>query len=324
MEISVVIPTRDRSAILDETLTRLGRQSGEVAFEVIVIDDASRDGTPTAVREHPAHAALDIRLLEQPSPLGPAAARNRALDAAAAPVCLFLNDDTWPHGDLVERHARFHRETPEPKAALLGSIVLPADPSPTPFMRLFAELSFDYEGVDPRNAGGGRFFTANVSAKIELLREVGGFDESFPLAAHEDLDLGLRLEKRGMRLAYDADAVVEHWHPLDLETAIERLHREGASLTGLVSRHPEWPAPRRPGVRHHIKASALAALTTVRPNTPRLKRTVWRFLCHEATREGYWGAVDRNGSGAESAQLRIGRRLSRRAVQEGGAQLPAG
>src|SRR4051812_10088547 len=118
MEISVVIPTRDRSEIFDRTLTRLAEQSGDMAFEVIVIDDGSRDGTPAAVREHEARAELDIRLFEQPS-LGPAAARNRALEAARAPVCLFLNDDTWPQRDLVEHHARFHRTRPEPEAALL-------------------------------------------------------------------------------------------------------------------------------------------------------------------------------------------------------------
>jgi hypothetical protein len=193
-------------------------------------------------------------------------------------------------------------------------------------MRLLAELSFDYEGiVDPRDAGGGRFFTANVSAKRQLMQEAGGFEESFPRAAHEDIDLGLRLEKRGMRLAYDAHAVVEHWHPLDLERAIVRLYVDGESLATFVNRHPEWPTPRRPGARHRLKASALTALTAVGPNTPRLKRAVWRFLCHEATREGYWGAVERsNGDRAGSAQLRIGRRLSRRAVQEDDAQLPVG
>src|SRR3712207_7016635 len=42
--------------------------------------------------------------------------------------------------------------------------------------------------------------------RSELLRAGGGFDEGFRSAAHEDIDLGLRLERRGMRLAYDPQA----------------------------------------------------------------------------------------------------------------------
>ena len=323
MDVSLVIPTRDRRELICETLARLGAQAGAPAFEVIVVDDGSRDGSADAVRRSAAEAGLDLQLLEQSS-RGPAAARNRALAVARAPVCLFLNDDTWPLPDLVERHVRFHQQHPEREAALLGNIVLPAEPSPTPFMRLLAELTFDYEDIDPSNAGGGRFFTANVSAKTSLLKEAGGFDESFPLAAHEDLDLGLRLEKLGMRLAYDAGAVVEHWHPCDLDGTIKRLYVEGGSLVSLVKRHPDWPVPRRPGVRHRLKASALSALAAVRP-PPRVKRTMWRFLCHEASREGFWSAVDGpNGNGSAHAELQIGRRLSQRLAQEEDARLPGG
>jgi len=322
MDLTVVIPTRDRKSLLVETLGRLARQTGDPHFEVVVVDDGSADGSPAAVRELAAREPLEVRLLEQP-PLGPAAARNRALAAARAPVCLFINDDTWPRPDLVERHARFHRDHPEPEAALLGSIVVPPDPPPTPFMEWLAEINFDYEGIIvPDDAGGGRFFTANVSAKTELVRDEGGFDESFPQAAHEDIDLGLRLEKHGMRLVYDLDAVVEHHHPLDLQSAIEREYDIGRSLAALVKRHPAWPVPRRPGARHWLKASGLTALTAVGANTLWLKREVWRFLCHEAAREGYWSAVA-GGDGAPSPELRIGSRLSRLAMRDEDARSPA-
>jgi GT2 family glycosyltransferase len=324
MDLTVVIPTRNRRALVCETLRRLARSAGDVQLDVIVIDDGSSDGTPDAIRELIESESLDIRLLEQPA-LGPAAARNRALEAARAPVCLFLNDDTRPRGDLVQRHARFHRDRPEPEAALLGSIVVPADPPPTPFMDWLGEVHFDYAGiVDADDAGGCRFFTANVSAKTALLREAGGFEETFPVAAHEDVELGLRLEKRGMRLSYDADAVVEHYHPVDLTKAIERQYGIGQSLARLVERHPEWPAPRRPGTRHRLKAYALTALTAVGARTPRFKREVWRFLCHEAAREGYWSAVSGGGNGAVDRQLRIGRRLSRWAARDEDTRLPTG
>jgi len=324
VELTVVIPTRDRRAILRETLSRLERQAGGVIFEIKVVDDGSPDGTRELVREMAARRPIAIELIEQPGQ-GSAAARNRALSVAKAPVCLFLNDDTWAHRDLLTRHRDFHLLNPRPTAALLGSIVLPRSPRPTPLMRWLQDQCFDYAGIDdPEDVGGGRFFTANVSAKTRLLRQVGGFGEAFPSAAHEDIDLGLRLEKRGMRLAYDPDAIVEHFHPMDIAAAIERMRGIGRGLAPFVERHPAWPVPRRPGVRHRVKAAALTAVAAIGAAPPRVQREIWRFLCHEATRESYWEAVDNVGRGADDSDraLRIGARLAHMASDDEDASMP--
>jgi glycosyltransferase involved in cell wall biosynthesis len=324
MELSVVIPTRDRREILRETLERLAEQRDDAAFEVVVVDDGSSDGTQDAVRALTRDAPVPAVLIEQPS-RGPAAGRNRAVAVARAPVCLFLNDDSRPRPGLIARHAAFHRRRPEPEAALLGGIVLPDEPAPTPFMRWHEALHFGQEGIRDRDdAGGARFYTANVSAKVELLRRAGGFDEAFPAAAHEDVDLGLRLERCGLRLAYDPDALVEHCHPIDLAGAIARLRRAGRSLATFTERHPGWPAPRRPGARHRVKAAGLVALAAARVRAPAVQRETWRFLCHEATREGYWEARDRGvRHDAPPAGLRIGGRLAQLAARDPDARLPA-
>ena len=320
-DLCVVIPTRDRRVILRETLRRLERQADDAHFEVKVVDDGSADGTREEVREFAAAGALDLDLIEQPG-RGPAAARNRALDEARAPVCLFLNDDGWPRGGLVERHARFHAERPEAEAALLGRIALPVDPSPTPFMHWLSQEHFDYRGIrDPSDAGGERFFTANVSAKVEFVRRAGGFDERFRAAAHEDVELGLRLDALGLRLAYDPEAVVEHWHPTGLADEIGRRRRSGRSLALLRERHPGWPVPRRPGARHRLRAAALTALVGAGVRSSGVREATWRFLCHEAVREGLW--EDGAGPGAEApAGVRIGVRLARVAVRDDSAAEP--
>jgi hypothetical protein len=56
--------------------------------------------------------------------------------------------------------------------------------------------------------------------------------------------------------------------------------------------------------------------------TPGLQRETWRFLCHEATREGFWDAVDEK-QGREDGGLRIGRTLARFASRDADARLPA-
>ena len=323
MDLTVVIPTRDRRAVLLEALRRLAGQHGDAAFEVVVVDDGSTDGTPDELERRAADWPFELRVIRRPGG-GPATARNRAMEVARAPVCLFMNDDSWARPDLIERHRAFHAAQPAPEDALLGHMTLPADPPPTPFMRWLATALFDYEGIaDPRDAGGARFFTANVSAKAELLARAGGFDEGFSTAAHEDIDLGLRLDSLGMRLAYDPQAVVEHSHPMDLAGAIRRLRRVGTALAEFTERHPDWPVPRRPGLRHRAKASALTGLAAVGASTPGLKRETWRFLCHEAEREGYWDAVDGRPPAAEPP-LRIGSALAGLASRDPDANVPAG
>ena len=321
--LTVVIPTRDRLATLMETLARLDRQEGDVPFEVVVVDDGSGDGTPEAVERGAADRPFELTVLRQPG-RGPAAARNRALASARAPVALFLNDDAWPRPDLTARHAAFHALHPEPEAALLGRIDLAPDPPPTPFMRWLHELHFDLGGIeDASDAGGARFFTANVSAKRALIERAGGFDEGFQSAAHEDIDLGLRLDAAGMRLAYDASAVAEHSHPDDLGSAIARMRAVGEALAPFADRHPDWPLPRRPGLRHHAKASVLTAAAALGARGERLRRETWRFLCHEAAREGYWAAAAASPArGRGEGPLRVGARLARLAARDPDTRMP--
>jgi len=219
---------------------------------------------------------------------GPAAARNRGIEAARGAVCLFLGDDTRPEPGLIERHASFHRRTPEQEAALLGHVEWAPESCPSPLMEwLNTGVQFGFgEIADAERVPGSYFYTANVSVKTAFVRAHRGFDEAFPHAAFEDLELGFRLERAGMRLVYDSDAVVEHWHPVDLPAVLTRMRTLGRSAVILHERFPDWPLGRRPGARHRTKAALLTALNLVPLHSARLRHVTWRFLCHEAMREG--------------------------------------
>jgi glycosyltransferase involved in cell wall biosynthesis len=313
VELSVVIPTRNRADILAETLERLIDQETEFSFEVLVVDDGSRDSTFAMARSLARRTTVPLSAVRQ-APRGPAAARNTGIAAAAGAVCLFIGDDMWPRADLVERHGRFHLSRPEPEAALLGHVEWAPESRPSPFMEwLNTGIQFDFDQIlDADNVSGSCFYTANVSAKTAFLRAHGGFDEAFPHAAFEDLELGLRLERAGLRLAYDAAAVVEHWHPTDLAAALRRMRRLGGSAMILHDRFPDWPLPRRPGARHLARAVLLTTLNVVgQVGSTRLRHATWRFLCHEAFREGCWGVEP-----LHDEQLRIGRRLARLAGRD--------
>ncbi len=316
-EISVIIPTRDRRVVLLETLSRLERQAGDADLEVIVVDDGSSDGTPDAVRAWAGEGrGLELRVLEQTAG-GPAAARNRGIKSARAPVCLFLGDDTWPTDRLIARHAAFHHERPAVEEALLGRVSWAPPLDTQPFLRWLERsgIQFDYQHVPGRRGlGGGFLYTSNVSLKTAFVRDHGGFDEDFCHAAFEDIELGLRLEQAGMRLAYDPDALVEHWHPTDLPSAMRRMWAVGLSNAQLVSLHPgRWPAPRRPGPQHSVKAAALTVLNLLGlRRVRRVQDEIWRFLCHEVHREAFWS----EGNEPPRARPRRGALLARLAVRD--------
>ena len=207
-EVTVVIPTRNRWSVLSKAALPAALSQENVDHEVVVVDDGSSDDTPSAVRAFATGSRLRVRLVHQEN-AGPAAARNRGLAAARGAVCLFLGDDTWPRDDLLARHLAFHREYPAQEDALLGLVVWAPPLDRSPFMRwlVASGVQFEFHNLPPtlESVGGRFFYTSNVSAKSGLLRAVSAFDESFPAAAGEDIDLGLRLERAGMRLAHHPD-----------------------------------------------------------------------------------------------------------------------
>jgi hypothetical protein len=113
---------------------------------------------------------------------------------------------------------------------------------------------------------------------------------------------------------------------MDLRSALDRLWRVGRALAAFAEQHPEWEVASRPGVRHRVKAAALTALATLGFRAPRLQREIWRFLCHEAAREGYWSTLDGGQTHRRRPDgvPRIGRRLADLASSDQDAQAPRG
>src|SRR5205814_3294574 len=95
--LTVVIPTFQRKDRLARVLDGLSRQT-HPAFEVVVVDDGSTDGTSQYLREtrFPFHVCAISQLNA-----GPAAARNAGVAAAKGDVVLFLDDDVIPAPELV-------------------------------------------------------------------------------------------------------------------------------------------------------------------------------------------------------------------------------
>lgn len=242
LRFSVVIPTFDRREALERTLRGYARQAPETPpFEVLVIDDGSRDGTGEWLAGWRSDR-FPLRV-ERQANRGPAAARNRALAHAAGEIVLFTGDDIEPAPDLLLRHHAAQSANQDGPVAFFGRIDWPRELATTATMRHVTgrgaqQFSFHYLR-DGHEYDYRHFYTSNVSIPRALLaREAGPFCEDFPAAAFEDAELAFRLARHGLRLRYLAPAVAWHWHHYDARAFFARQVRCGEMADLLIRKHP--------------------------------------------------------------------------------------
>src|SRR3954471_24372487 len=232
--VSVVIPTRDRLQIVLDTV-RLTLEQRHVDLEVIVVDDGSRDATTDALE---ALGDPRVTVLRNASSRGVAHARNRGIERAAHPWIAFLDDDDrWSPEKLRVQLDRARAEnavfvyTAGLAVAAADGRVLWSSPAFTP-----DELR---RGIRSRNlifAG-----SSNVLARTELLRRLGGFDESLHHIA--DWDLWIRLTEAGQPAACPEPLLAYVVHDANMHrTAIDRAMREGRLLR---AKHAQSSLPGR-------------------------------------------------------------------------------
>lgn len=252
-DISVIIPTRNRPEILALCLDALAGQSlSRERFEVLVCDDGSTTNQHTAVRQM--SDFLHCHYLRQEHK-GPAAARNMGIAHAASELLLFLNDDAILASGALENHILAHQHNIGCDIAVLGAFNFPDDYRSAPFGRVLGNSGalFDFESLQPRTLSCyDYFYTCNISVPRALVQAVGGFDENFRGPAAEDVDLGYRLEQKGLRIFFEPKCRAVHEHriaPLDFC----RVNRTRGYWAGLFFlKHPDLV--RRPSfLRAHVE-----------------------------------------------------------------------
>jgi glycosyltransferase involved in cell wall biosynthesis len=252
--LAVVIPTYNRADALMLCLSHLENQTWK-DFEIVVIDDGSTDSTSEQIKSYMDKSNLCIRYVQQDNS-GPARARNRAILLVDAPVCLMIGDDIFASPKLVAEHISLHRKRPNPAVAALGLTHWSEQGQTlTPFMKWLDSggLQFHYgpllrgEKPDWRH-----FYSSNLSVKTELLRQFP-FDESFPNAAMEDMELACRIEENhGLDLVLLPEALAYHLHPTTFVQACQRMIRVGEA-TAHFDRI--WPG-KRPSNSNPVKRAA--------------------------------------------------------------------
>ena len=194
MRFSVVIPTFNRKHSLQHCLRAVTSQAYP-DYEVIVVDDGSRDGTLEMVRsEFP-----KVICLQTGANCGPAAARNRGIQAAGGDIIAFTDDDCVPPRDWLSNLAAGFEAYPE--AGAVGGIQEPPEETwkrniTARFERYntrnIYQLGDKVKIGYPLHVG-----TNNLAVRKQQIQALGGFDEEFPVAAGEDADLLDRFARAG-------------------------------------------------------------------------------------------------------------------------------
>lgn len=250
--VTVVIATRNRWATLDTTLRELGRL--DPPAPVIVVDNASSDGTPARVRG----AYPGTRVVALPGNFA-AAARTIGARLARTRWVAFCDDDSWwERGALDAAAAVLHAD---PLAALAAARVLVGpDGRLDPTSAEMATGPFDASGA--RSPEGRRSVTGFLACAAVVERHrflaAGGFDIHLGIGGEEEL-LTLDLAAVGWRLLYVPEAVVHH-HPSPSRDPLRRRH--------LLARNSVLVATQRLATRTVAGRSLAAAAGVARRQLP--------------------------------------------------------
>ena len=287
-DVSVVIVSYNARGHLMRCLASLAN----LPCEVIVVDNASTDGSAEEVRGR----FPDVKLLELERNAGFGAANNVGIGVAERRYILLLNSDAWPVGDAIEKLVRFSAS--RPSIGAVGPRLLNVDGTlqrsvrgyPTRwrlateyfFLRWFAPRTkllnaFYAASFDHRSHRAAEFLVgAALLLRSEALEEVGGFDPEF-FMYNEEVDLCYRLTRAGWGVEFYPEAEFVHVGGGSTHANAEQMYREQLrSHLRFLAKHESLP--RAEQTRKLLIAAMLLRSLVFRGRRRTISRQAFRWL----------------------------------------------
>jgi N-acetylglucosaminyl-diphospho-decaprenol L-rhamnosyltransferase len=236
-DVSVIIVSYNAREHLERALASVA----DGPYEVIVVDNASSDGSPDLVRER----FPSVRLLELPENRGFGAGNNAGMRVASGRYFLLQNSDAWPVGSAIEDLVAFMGANPA--VGVAGPRLVGIDGRLQKSVRAFptvwriATEYFFLRKLAPRSRtlnsfyGGGFDYSTRheadfLTGAVLLLRraaveEVGAFDPDFFMFS-EETDLCYRMQKAGWTVEFDPEAEFVHVGGASTKPEWNRMYRE--------------------------------------------------------------------------------------------------
>ena len=244
MDISVIIPTYNRSHLLPSVLRawHAVNESTRCSYEIIFSDDGSSDDTLKILG---AEKKLPIRIITNLHG-GASAARNNAIRHAKGTRVVFAGDDIFPADDFVQKHhdlghvygdnvavlglVSWH---PLQKQRFIHTHITEIGNEQFRFNRLVQGKSVDFR----------HFYTCNVSVSQKALCSLEElFSEAFEKVNFEDSELSYRLCLNGNKIVYREDVSAYHFHEYDVAMFCDRQRTAGEMAVVFQDLHPEMDA----------------------------------------------------------------------------------
>ncbi|GAB0147530.1 hypothetical protein McPS_02700 [Marichromatium sp. PS1] len=226
--VSVVVPAYQAEATLGRCLDALlAQHTAADDYEVILVDDGSRDRTAEIARRYP------LRYVHQAN-AGPAAARNHGARLARGELLLFTDSDCVPAPDWIER---MRAPFADPEVMAVKGAYRSDQPQ---LVARFVQLEFEQRFARlRRRARIDMVDTYSAGYRRAVFVALGGFDPRFPKADNEDTELSYRMAARGMRMVFAPDAVVSHFgHPDSVWRYARLKFSRGYWRMVVYKRHP--------------------------------------------------------------------------------------
>jgi GT2 family glycosyltransferase len=225
LNLSIIIVNWNTQDILRDCLRSIYEQGGEIDLEVIVIDNASTDGSVEMVKKD----FPQVTLIENSQNRGFAAANNQGIDISKGRYVLLLNSDTVVLDNAIAKTVAFADS--HPKAAIVGCRVLNPDQTlqPTCFMfpsilNMLLSSSYLYK-LFPRSKFFGReqmtWWDRNDIKEVDVvtgcfmlirqkaIQQVGTMDEQFFMYG-EETDWCYRFKQAGWKILFTPCAEIIH------------------------------------------------------------------------------------------------------------------
>lgn len=242
--ISVIVPTRNRKHLLEKLLDALYTQSFPPDFwEVIVVNNASTDGTQALLEKWKSRLS-QLKWVNE-SRVGSNFARNTGIRTASGSLIAFLDDDTVPHPQWIERILQRYSVL-NLKTDCLGGRVALSLPNSLPrwygsFLEHYLSHTHPSSSFSPISARS--LCSANVVLPATLLKSVGGFDERLNrktsnLRSNDETLTLLKLESSGAQFFYDP--TIRVFHQIEAERLKSSYFRRRAWWQGRSDSEMEY------------------------------------------------------------------------------------
>ncbi|HEX5152929.1 MAG TPA: glycosyltransferase [Parafilimonas sp.] len=232
--VSLIIPTCNRNDLLAQCLDRLDpafQSVNRTEYEIIVTDDSKEIAASDLIKTH----YSNVKWAKGPGK-GPAANRNNGAKHAKGKWLVFIDDDCLPSKNFISAYQQAIADNKD-ILAFEGKITAGNCP-----VSLLDEA--------PLNEKGGYFWSCNIAINRLFFEKIGMFDETFPYAAMEDVDLFYRIKKVTDRYLFVPAAEVAHPYRTNKKLVRSAIQRH-ASIMLYLKKHPEEKA--RLNFRNHIK-----------------------------------------------------------------------